>query len=165
VFKNGSVLPQIGLGYDQWHFALPSEAPMRLHTIVLRRHPIVLVPEIFARVMLSGVLMVAIATIAHTPLVIWLLLIASLLMIAYQILVWHLFTITISYDRIWVHQLSSGRRTETSYAVSSLPGLTLHQSLFGMMLDCGTLVLPLSSQSLRFTLLTPYSLLKNTLGW
>lgn len=132
--------------------------------LVLRRHPLALVPRLVALLVAIGVVVLAAAAWHSAPL-----LLAGLAVgagaITFQVVEWREFEITVRYDRVKVRRWHLLSVQQTTYALPGFLGLTCEQELFEKLLDTGTVVLSLHHQRMCFKMLTPYSALDSMIGW
>jgi hypothetical protein len=136
----------------------------QLHSLTLRRHPIVLAPRLALLFGTLGVVVGISAWLHNIPL----LLVGAApcgIAITLQLAAWWMFTVTIRYDRVKVRRLRFIFVRQTTYTLPGLGGLTYEQQLLEKTLNAGTLILRLPDRSIRFTMLTPYSALDAMLGW
>jgi hypothetical protein len=132
-------------------------------SVTLRRHVVALVPRLLPR-MLLGLVLPAAGLLRHNIVMMIAGVAVTIVLVALQIAAWRIFMISVRYDRIRIRYFRLGIQ-QVTYPIPGLRGLTCKQHPVGMLWDVGTLILILPDKTLRFTMLTPYSLLNDALGW
>lgn len=132
-------------------------------SITLHRHVAALIPHLLVR-LVPCLIVLALGVAGRNLLLMLAGLALAAGLVAVQIIAWRIFAISVRYDRVRIRYFQFGIR-QITYPLPGLRGLTCQQHLAGMLWDTGTLIMTLPDRTLRFTMLTPYSMLNDALGW
>ena len=132
-------------------------------TVTLRRHFVALVPRLLIG-MIPGLSILTAGVLMDKTGLLFLGAVITLIVLVFRIAAWRTFAISVRYDRIRIRYFGLGVQ-QITYPIPGLRGLTCKQHPVGMLWDTGTLILTLPDKTLEFTMLTPYSMLNDALGW